>query len=98
MKSWYFPKLAICLKEFVFHFCTKYPHRFIAERGGGGQLRHVENIDEAFNLNPMPAVMGEKKLIQKPDIARPLPLTAQTPRYNQPTEFLEQISSFKKKY
>ena len=55
-------------------------HRFIAERGDGGQLRHVENIDEAFHLKPMPPVMGEKKSVQTLDIARPLPVTNNTPR------------------
>ena len=54
--------------------------RFIAERGDGGQLRHVENIDGAFNLKPLPVVVGEKKPTQKLDIGRLLPVTAQTPR------------------
>eukprot|EP00058_Branchiostoma_floridae_P011084 XP_002596572.1 hypothetical protein BRAFLDRAFT_128562 [Branchiostoma floridae] len=28
--------------------------RFIAERGSGAQLTHVENIDQAYNLKPVP--------------------------------------------
>lgn len=62
--------------------------RFIAERGDGGQLRHVENIDEAFKLKPLPPVVGEKKPTQKLEIARLMPVTTQTPSWRTARVFI----------
>ncbi|XP_033757244.1 LOW QUALITY PROTEIN: telomerase protein component 1-like [Pecten maximus] len=56
--------------------------RFIAERGEGGQLRHVEKIDEAFDLRPMPATSsdrGNKPKLERP--AKPLPIVSNSPSW-----------------
>jgi telomerase protein component 1 len=48
--------------------------RFVAERGGGGQLLHVEQIDKAYNLNKI------KVLSSFPQQSSPISETATTPR------------------
>ncbi|XP_021378535.1 telomerase protein component 1-like [Mizuhopecten yessoensis] len=56
--------------------------RFIAERGEGGQLRHVEKIDEAFDLRPMPttsADRGNKPKLVNP--AKPLAVVSNSPSW-----------------
>jgi len=59
----------------VMNFC-----RFIAERGDGGQLRHVENIDQAFNLKPMPVTPADKPAPPTLNIQAPLQMVSFTPR------------------
>ncbi|XP_035668801.1 telomerase protein component 1-like [Branchiostoma floridae] len=54
--------------------------RFIAERGSGAQLTHVENIDQAYNLKPVPtaaisrstAAAQELQTTADLSVARPL--------------------------
>ena len=54
--------------------------RFIAERGEGGQLMHVEKIDEAFKLKALATSALEK--VPKPAINtdRALAILSSTPR------------------
>ena len=55
--------------------------RFIAERGEGGQLRHIEMIDEKYNLKAVPNVLGEgKPAPPKLSPMNSLPITQQAPR------------------
>lgn len=57
--------------------------RFIAERGEGGQLIHVEKIDEAFHLKPLAGAGTENvKSVPSSDPERPLSLLSGKPRYN----------------
>lgn len=57
--------------------------RFIAERGEGGQLIHVEKIDEAFHLKPLAGAGIENvKSVPSSDPERPLSLLSGKPRYN----------------
>ncbi|KAK3095524.1 hypothetical protein FSP39_015646 [Pinctada imbricata] len=55
--------------------------RFIAERGEGGQLMHVEKIDEAFNLKSLATPALEK--VPKPAISpeKSLPVVSNAPRW-----------------
>ncbi|KAL4232139.1 hypothetical protein ACF0H5_009714 [Mactra antiquata] len=53
--------------------------RFIAERGDGGPLRHVENIDEAFNLKSTHTVKAEKPSILNLSVEKPLEIPLLTP-------------------
>ena len=56
--------------------------RFVAERGEGAQLTHVENIHRSYELKPLPrlaATAGPKKL-SRPSPEQPLPLMSTTPR------------------
>ncbi|XP_053406458.1 telomerase protein component 1-like [Mercenaria mercenaria] len=62
--------------------------RFIAERGEGGQLRHIEKIDEAFNLKPLPSAPGEKPAPPKLDIEKPLQIASQTPSWRTARVFI----------
>lgn len=62
-------------------FIKKSCFRFIAERGEGGQLRHIEKIDEAFNLKALPSAPGDKPAPPKLTVEKPLQITSQTPRY-----------------
>ena len=57
--------------------------RFVAERGSAGQLVHVEKIDEAYNLKPMPGLAPDRPAakINAPNPERPLPVPALKPRY-----------------
>ncbi|KAK3603040.1 hypothetical protein CHS0354_037788 [Potamilus streckersoni] len=48
--------------------------RFIAERGDSGQLTHVEKIDEAFDLKPLPPTVQERLLKPAPKVKPPTPL------------------------
>ena len=64
--------------------------RFIAERGDGGQLLHVERIDDAYSLAPLPPGLlqqqqqaGAGGKTTSRDVAavdRPLPLASFVPR------------------
>ncbi|XP_052772400.1 telomerase protein component 1-like [Mya arenaria] len=62
--------------------------RFIAERGDGGQLRHVEKIDEAFNLKPLPTPPGEKLAPPRVDPETPLQMVSYTPRWRTARVFI----------
>ena len=58
-------------------------HRFVAERGNKGQLTHVENIDVAYNLKPLPrqpsgTITKQKEVENR--IERPLAVTSCIPR------------------
>ncbi len=75
-------------------YCLHLCHRYVAERGSGAQLMHVEKIDEAYNLKPLPPSLKpipqltaathmdgstEKKSFQtQPE--KPLPINARVPR------------------
>ncbi|KAL5022413.1 hypothetical protein ScPMuIL_001568 [Solemya velum] len=64
--------------------------RFIAERGDGGQLTHVENIDLAFELKSISPVPLEQIKRPKLDlvIERPLSILSQTPRWRTARVFI----------
>ena len=64
------------IKLFVFFF-----YRFIAERGEGGQLLHVEKIDDFFKLKPLPVIMESSRPVGVVAIQRPLAIPSNTPRY-----------------
>ncbi|KAI8493689.1 Telomerase protein component 1 [Branchiostoma belcheri] len=55
--------------------------RFIAERGSGAQLTHVENIDQAYSLKPVPtaavskSAAAEEELQTTTDLSVARPLT-----------------------
>lgn len=55
--------------------------RFIAERGEGGQLLHVENIDDFFKLKPLPITMESSKPARTVQVERPLPIPSNTPSW-----------------
>ena len=61
--------------------------RFIAERGDGGQLLHVDKIDEAYKLTALPQGLlnsmnnTKKTAPKKAVIARPLAVTSFVPRW-----------------
>jgi hypothetical protein len=63
---------------------TTYPFidRFIAERGHGGQLLHVEKIDSAFNLKPMPNVGNQtvQQILPAVDPQKLIPIKSFQPR------------------
>ena len=55
--------------------------RFIAERGDSSQLMHVENIDQAFDLKPLPPVaLDSDEKMELMQLEPPLPLKAYKPR------------------
>lgn len=57
--------------------------RFIAERGEGGQLIHVEKIDDAYNLKPLAGATTENvRFVPSSDPERPLSLLSGKPRYS----------------
>ncbi|KAJ8317249.1 hypothetical protein KUTeg_005153 [Tegillarca granosa] len=64
--------------------------RFIAERGDGGQLMHVEKIDELFNLKSLPTLAVERieKPKSKPSPETPLPIVSNTPRWRTARVFI----------
>lgn len=68
--------------SFTLNFAL-FSFRFIAERGEGGQLIHVEKIDEAFHLKPLAGAGTENvKSVPSSDPERPLSLLSGKPRYN----------------
>ncbi|KAK7488729.1 hypothetical protein BaRGS_00020026 [Batillaria attramentaria] len=64
--------------------------RFIAERGSGGQLLHVENIDTAFNLLTPTPIALESADKQSPAFTpeKPLPVSAMVPRWRTARVFI----------
>ena len=55
----------------------------MAERGNKGQLTHVENIDVAYDLKPLPrqpsgAMTNQREVKNRPE--RPLTVTSCIPR------------------
>lgn len=60
-------------------FCLVF--RFIAERGEGGQLIHVEKIDEAFKLKALAGGAADSVIkVASSTPERPLPLLSGKPR------------------
>lgn len=58
-------------------------YRFIAERGEGGQLIHVEKIDDAYHLKPLTGAATENvRSVPSSDPERPLSLLSGKPRYS----------------
>ncbi|XP_012935535.1 telomerase protein component 1 [Aplysia californica] len=57
--------------------------RFVAERGDAGMVNHVDKIDEAFQLRPMPRLRVDQQEVKTvvPEPERSLRLTAPTPRW-----------------
>ena len=56
--------------------------RFVAERGEGAQLTHIENIHRSYELKPMPrlAATPSRKRIARPSPEQPLPVMSTIPR------------------
>jgi len=54
----------------------------VAERGNQGLLTHVENIDVAYSLKPLPRqpVKTNQQQEVKPQIERPMAVTSCAPR------------------
>lgn len=63
--------------------------RFVAERGSGGQLIHVENIDKIFGLKESTPLFLEsvKKEVPVGSPEKPLPVSSLTPRYAMLSEY-----------
>ncbi|XP_074640264.1 telomerase protein component 1-like isoform X2 [Tubulanus polymorphus] len=59
--------------------------RFVAERGGGGQLNHVEKIDEKYNLID-PTLGLKKPMLAIPE--NPLSIPLPTPRWRSARVFI----------
>lgn len=60
-----------------------FSYRFIAERGEGGQLIHVEKIDDAYHLKPLTGAATENvRSVPSSDPERPLSLLSGKPRYS----------------
>lgn len=68
--------------------------QFIAERGNDGQLLHVENIDNAHNLNEVAQVKNESQSIIEPSkLSDKSPLTTLVPHWRTVRVFIS--STFK---
>lgn len=60
-----------------------FSYRFIAERGEGGQLIHVEKIDDAYHLKPLTGAATENvRSVPSSYPERPLSLLSGKPRYS----------------
>ncbi|PVD30085.1 hypothetical protein C0Q70_09346 [Pomacea canaliculata] len=64
--------------------------RFVAERGSGGQLIHVENIDKIFGLKESTPLFLEsvKKEVPVGSPEKPLPVSSLTPRWRTARVFI----------
>ncbi|XP_050397784.2 telomerase protein component 1 [Patella vulgata] len=65
--------------------------RYIAEKSDGGQLLHVENIDEAYKLKAIATVALDttlEKEITKATPEKPLPIVSQVPRWRTARVFI----------
>jgi len=56
--------------------------RFVAERGAGAQLTHIDNIHRSYELKPVPhlAAVASQKRIPCPSPEQPLPIMLTSPR------------------
>jgi hypothetical protein len=66
-------------KKIIYKLLIFVFYRFIAERGDGGQLLHVDKIDEFFKLKPMPIFQDASRPARTTPVERPLQIPSNTP-------------------